>query len=69
MIEDLGAITVDKKLHYASPKLPLAALLRKTLSEIRIGGNKMMSNQKFPELHNMGKLVDEKVKDGVNIKC
>ena len=43
-----------------------------TLSEMpycRLGGNKMMSNQKFiPELHDIGKLVDEKVKDEVNIK-
>ena len=29
----------------------------------------MMNDQKFPELHDIGKLVDEKVKDGVNIKC
>jgi len=28
----------------------------------------MMNNQKFPELHDIGKLVDEKVKDEVNIK-
>jgi len=27
----------------------------------------MMNNQKFPELHDIGKLVDEKVKDEAKI--